>query len=90
MTTLDFNSVEKVKFKQNGVDRARARLESVLKAVVNYGVEPKYIFTVEDILKKKNTPKVIRCLEQIAKIVSMLWITTYSDCTQYLILILHL
>ena len=77
MITLSFNSVQKTIFKQNGKDAATERLKSVVKAVANYGVKPKYRFTVDDVLKKMNTPKVIRCLEEIAKIVSSLWFATY-------------
>ena len=69
MTTLDFNSVEKDKYKC-GSNPAKDRIESVQAAILNYGVEPKFLFKVDDVLYKKNTPKVIRCLEEVAKIVS--------------------
>lgn len=68
MTTLDFNSVERDKYKQAGRDPAKERIENVQKAILNYGVDPKYLFKLEDVLEKKNTPKVVRCLEEVAKI----------------------
>ena len=71
MTTLDFNSVERDKYKQAGRDPAKERIENVQKAILNYGVDPKYLFKLEDVLEKKNTPKVVRCLEEVAKIVSI-------------------
>ena len=70
MTTLDFNSVERDCFKQAGRDPAKDRIEKVQKAILNYGVDPKYLFRLDDVLHKENTPKVIRTLEEVAKIVS--------------------
>ena len=70
MTTLDFNSVERDCFKQAGRDPAKDRIEKVQKAILNYGVDPKYLFRLDDVLHKQNTPKVIRTLEEVAKIVS--------------------
>ena len=75
MTTLDFNSVERDKYKQKGTDPAKERIENVIKAILQYGVHPKYVFKVDDVLQKKNTPKVVRCLEEVAKIVSNQHIT---------------
>ena len=72
MTTLDFNSVEKGIYKQAGRDAAKERIENVRRAILNYGVDPKYLFKLEDVLEKKNTPKVVRCLEEVAKIVSFI------------------
>ena len=72
MTTLDFNSVEKGIYKQAGRDAAKERIENVRKAILNYGVDPKYLFKLEDVLDKKNTPRVVRCLEEVAKIVSLI------------------
>ena len=79
MTTLDFNSVERDKYKQKGRDPAKERIENVQKAILNYGVDPKYLFKLEDVLEKKNTPKVVRCLEEVAKIVSLIT-TIYYLC----------
>ena len=45
------------------------RIKSLQAQILDYGVEQKYIFKMDDILKKKNTPKVIRCLEEVAKLV---------------------
>ena len=70
MTTLDFNSVERDCFKQAGRDPAKDRIEKVQKAILNYGVDPKYLFRLDDVLHKENTAKVIRTLEEVAKIVS--------------------
>jgi len=67
MTTLDFNSVEREKFKC-GSNPIKDRIEGVKKSFLNYGVDPKYIFKLEDVQHKQNTPKVIRCLEEVAKI----------------------
>ena len=67
MTTLDFNSVERDKYKQAGRDPAKERIENVQKAILNYGVDPKYLFKLEDVLEKKNTPKVSKCIEMIWK-----------------------
>ena len=72
MTTLNFNSVEKKMYKQAGRDPAKEKIEMVQKAILNYGVDPKYVFKLEDVLEKKNTPKVVRCLEEVAKIVSLI------------------
>ena len=82
MTTLDFNSVERDKYKQKGKDPAKERIENVQKAILNYGVDPKYLFKLEDVLDKKNTPKVVRCLEEVAKIVSSNQITKMVYRTQ--------
>ena len=73
MTTLNFNSVERDMYKQAGRDAAKERIENVQKAILNYGVDPKYLFKLEDVLEKKNTPKVVRCLEEVAKIVSLIF-----------------
>ena len=79
MTTLDFNSVEMDKYKQKGSDPARERIVHVIKAILSYGVHPKYVFKVDDVLLKTNTPKVIRCLEEVAKIVSIKFITFNNE-----------
>merc|ERR1712062_408311 len=36
--------------------------------ILDYGVKEKYLFRLEDVTKKLNTPKVIRCLEEVAKL----------------------
>ena len=84
MTTLDFNSVKRDKFaeKQAGRDAAKERIENVQKAILNYGVDPKYLFRLEDVLDKYNTPKVVRTLEEVAKIVSVMYLA-YSMSLAY-------
>merc|ERR1712156_521209 len=44
------------------------RIKEVQTQILAYGVEQKYMFKIDDILRKKNTPKVIRCLEEVAKL----------------------
>ena len=81
MQTLDYNSVEVDKYKQKGSDPSKKRIESVIKAILSYGVHPKYVFKVEDVLLKTNTPKVVRCLEEVAKIVSIKFINLIRSIT---------
>lgn len=68
MTTLCFNSVERDKYGGGGFSPEEERIKSLQAQILDYGVEQKYIFKMDDILKKKNTPKVIRCLEEVAKL----------------------
>ncbi|TRY81133.1 hypothetical protein TCAL_12675 [Tigriopus californicus] len=68
MTTLCFNSVENDPFINKGLSDAEHRVQQVITQIENYGVDPKYIFKRDDILLKKNTPKVIRCLEEVSKL----------------------
>jgi len=68
MTTLCFNSVERDKYGSAGCSPEEERIKSLQAQILDYGVEQKYIFKMDDILKKKNTPKVIRCLEEVAKL----------------------
>jgi hypothetical protein len=70
MTTLCFNSVEKDPWTNLGTDPSEQRITDVRTVILHYGVDPKYVFRAEDILRKRNTPKVIRCLEEVAKLVS--------------------
>ena len=54
----------------------RAEREVQMKASISLiGVDQKYLFRLEDVTKKMNTPKVVRCLEEVAKLVSI-------QCTQ--------
>lgn len=69
MTTLCFNSVENDPYGNAGSSPEEARIKQLQAQILFYGVDPKYIFQVDDILHKKNTPKVIRCLEEVAKLV---------------------
>ena len=71
MTTLNFNSVPNDHFSNfggTGVETSRIKL--LIGAIENYGVDQKFIFTVDDLYKKKNIPKVTRCLEEVDKLVS--------------------
>ena len=45
------------------------RVKDVRTQILDYGVKEKYLFRLEDVTKKLNTPKVIRCLEEVAKLV---------------------
>ena len=45
------------------------RIKDARTSIINYGVDEKYVFKVEDVLHKRNTPKVVRCLEEVAKLV---------------------
>jgi len=68
MTTLSFNSVERDKYGSAGCNPKEERIRSLQTQILDYGVEDKYMFRVQDMLYKKNTPKVIRCLEEVAKL----------------------
>jgi len=68
MTTLCFNSVERDKYGSAGCNPEEDRIKEVQTQILAYGVEQKYMFKIDDILHKKNTPKVIRCLEEVAKL----------------------
>ena len=70
MTTLCFNSVERDKYGSAGCNPEEDRIKEVQTQILAYGVEQKYMFKIDDILHKKNTPKVTRCLEEVAKLVS--------------------
>ena len=74
MTTLCFNSVECDPFPTSGCSPEEKRVQSLRSQILDYGVDQKYIFQVDDIIKKKNTPKVIRCLEEVAKLVMIIMI----------------
>ena len=69
MTTLCFNSVEHEPFVNKGLSAEELRVMQIIQQIRNYGVEEKYIFKPDDVLKKKHTTKVIRCLEEVAKLV---------------------
>ena len=47
---------------------SRHRIREIIEQIRSYGVEDKYVFTVEDVLEKKRPNKIIRCLEEIKKI----------------------
>ena len=53
-----------------GLNPEITRIRTLIEAIENYGVERKYIFKVEDLFEKKHIPRVVRCLEEIEKLVS--------------------
>ncbi len=71
MLTLSFNSVVNDPFGSAGERPEVTRIRDLIQSIANYGVESKYIFTVADLWEKKNTPKVVRCLEEIERLVSI-------------------
>jgi hypothetical protein len=74
MTTLCFNSVEVDRYSNMGCSPEEKRLQQLRTQVLDYGVDQKFIFSVEDIFLKRNTPKVIRCLEEVAKLVRQFYL----------------
>ena len=73
MTTLCFNSVERDRWSSFGCSPEEQRVKDVRAQILDYGVADKYLFRVEDVTKKYNTPKVVRCLEEVAKLVSLIY-----------------
>ena len=72
LTTLDFNSVPSDPFTNlGGLNPEVTRIKTLIEAIENYGVDKKYIFTVEDLFEKKHIPRVVRCLEEIEKLVKL-------------------
>ena len=79
MTTLDFNSVPSDPYSNTGgLNPEITRIKTLIEAIENYGVDRKYIFKVEDLFEKKHIPRVVRCLEEIEKLVSFR-IQTFKD-----------
>ena len=73
LTTLDFNSVPSDPYSNlGGLNPEITRIKTLIEAIENYGVDKKYIFTVEDLFEKKHIPRVVRCLEEIEKLVQIL------------------
>ena len=72
MTTLDFNSVPSDPFSMisGGSNTERLRIQTLIESMTNYGVPQKFLFKVEDLLDKYNIPKVVRCLEEVEKLVN--------------------
>jgi len=76
MTTLCFNSIEidpyakknKKKATLTADEISRHRVREIIAQIKDYGVEEKYIFTVEDVLEKKRPNKIVRCLEEVRKL----------------------
>ena len=70
MTTLSFNSVPSDPYSNmGGLNPEVTRIKTLIETIENYGVDRKYMFTVEDLYEKKHTPKVVRCLQEIEKLV---------------------
>ena len=70
MTTLCFNSVENDPFLKKGLDIRETRIREIISQILHYGVDEAYIFTVEDIMERKRTQKVVKCLEEVKNLVS--------------------
>ena len=68
MTTISFNSVPASDpFSIPGSNKDR--IKTVLESIENYGVDKKFLFSVEDLHDAQHIPRVVRCLEQIEKLV---------------------
>lgn len=73
MTTLSFNSVPSDPFSNiGGLNPEITRIKTLIETIENYGVDRKFLFSVEDLYEKKHVPKVVRCLQEIEKLVKML------------------
>ena len=46
------------------------RLKTAIQSMQNYGVPPMFLFSVEDLYEVKHIPRVVRCLEELEKLVS--------------------
>ena len=69
---MDFNSVPSDPFTNlGGLNPEVTRIKTLIEAIENYGVDKKYLFTVEDLFEKKHIPRVVRCLEEIEKLVKL-------------------
>jgi hypothetical protein len=68
MTTLCFNSIERDQWSSFGCSPEDQKVKDVRNQILHYGVDQKYLFRLEDVTKKMNTPKVVRCLEEVAKL----------------------
>ena len=47
------------------------RLKTAIQSMQNYGVPPMFLFSVEDLYEVKHIPRVVRCLEELEKLVSV-------------------
>ena len=70
MTTLSLNSVPNDPFGGIGSNPEVARIKLLIEALENYGVDKKFIFQVDDLHRKKNIPKVVKCLGEVEKLVN--------------------
>ena len=70
MTTISFNSVPSSDpYSIVGPNPAIDRIKTVIDSIKTYGVDSKYIFSVDDLHEAKHIPLVVRCLEEIEKMV---------------------
>ena len=70
-----------------GCSPEEQRVKDVRQQILDYGVHEKYVFRVEDVTLKRNTPKVVRCLEEVAKLVNMIYTRNQkSNHTSYCLL----
>ena len=73
MTTISFNSVPSSDpYSIVGPNPAIDRIKTVIDSIKTYGVDSKYIFSVDDLHEAKHIPLVVRCLEEIEKMVQFL------------------
>jgi hypothetical protein len=49
----------------------RFRIRQCIEQLRGYGVDDKFIFKLEDVLDKKRPQKVVRCLEEVSKLVRL-------------------
>ena len=69
MTTISLNSVPLEPFPRAGEHPEETRIRNLLITMTNYGVQPKFLFTVDDLWTGRNIPKVVRCMEEVEKLV---------------------
>ena len=83
MTTLCFNSIERDQWSSFGCSPEEQKVKDVRNQILHYGVDQKYLFRLEDVTKKMNTPKVVRCLEEVAKLVSIQFRQKFKNLTRW-------
>ena len=71
LTRLCFYSNKRDQWSSFGCSPEDQKVKDVRNQILHYGVDQKYLFRLEDVTKKMNTPKVVRCLEEVAKLVSI-------------------
>lgn len=74
MTTLSFNSIPNDIFESCGEKPELTRIRNVIESLGNYGVEKQFLFSVDDLWLKKDTEKVVKCLEQVEKLVGIFYL----------------
>ena len=70
MTTISWNSVPSDPYP--GLNPDITRVKTVIETISNYGVDKKFMFSVEDLYDAQHIPRVVRCLEEVEKMVSKL------------------